>query len=278
MARIRTIKPSIFSSRTVSSWPRDVRWTFAGLMCYADDAGRGLDEARLIKAEVYPLDDAMTPRRIERHLDDICAGQDAPVCRYRIDGVGYLHFTKWGHQVINRPSRSKLPPCPIHDDGQGAFDLDGTGDSLSAHGGLTPGREGNKEEEGKRKGREGVRGSRRAAPEPPAEDPSPTQTLVAEWIDHSTPRPPGRVVGQVAREIKALLDEGQPYADVRAGLAAWARKGLHPSTLASVVHETRTTGGRRATTNDRVSDALALAARLAEQEQAGDVPQIGAAS
>lgn len=67
-----------------------------------------------------------------------------------------------------------------------------------------------------------------------------TGTLMAEWLEHSTPRPPGRVIGQVANEVKAMLDEGQPYDDVRNGLAAWARKGLHPSTLASVVHETRT--------------------------------------
>lgn len=66
------------------------------------------------------------------------------------------------------------------------------------------------------------------------------QTLVAEWIEHCATRPPQRVIGHVSKELKLLLDEGQPYDDVRAGLAAWARKGLHPSTLASVVHETRT--------------------------------------
>ena len=47
MARIRTIKPSIFSSLTVSSWPIEARWTFAGLLTYLDDAGRGIDEPRL---------------------------------------------------------------------------------------------------------------------------------------------------------------------------------------------------------------------------------------
>src|SRR5450830_1389666 len=55
VARIRTIKPSIFSSETVCSWPIPVRWTFAGLFTYLDDAGRGRDEPRLIKAELYPL-------------------------------------------------------------------------------------------------------------------------------------------------------------------------------------------------------------------------------
>jgi hypothetical protein len=63
------------------------------------------------------------------------------------------------------------------------------------------------------------------------------QTLVAEWIEHCDSRPPGRVVGQVAKELKALLDEGIEPQRVRAALAEWNRKGLHPSTLASVVHE-----------------------------------------
>jgi hypothetical protein len=66
------------------------------------------------------------------------------------------------------------------------------------------------------------------------------QNLVAEWVDHCNGgRPPGRVIGQVAREIGAMLTEGIPYADVRAGLQQWHTQGLHPSTLASVVHEIR---------------------------------------
>lgn len=63
------------------------------------------------------------------------------------------------------------------------------------------------------------------------------QTLIGEWIDHCRKRPPDRVIGQVGKELRALLAEGVDPADVRRGLAAWARKGLHPSTLASAVNE-----------------------------------------
>lgn len=70
------------------------------------------------------------------------------------------------------------------------------------------------------------------------EDHEPTaQTFVAEWIEHCDKRPPGRVIGQVAKELKALLAEGIEPARVRAALIEWNSKGLHPSTLASVVHE-----------------------------------------
>lgn len=63
------------------------------------------------------------------------------------------------------------------------------------------------------------------------------QPLIGEWIEHCTERPPGRVVGQVSKEIKAMLSEGIPAERVRVGLAEWQRKGLHASTLPSVVHE-----------------------------------------
>lgn len=114
MPRIRTIKPSIFSSLTVSSWPIPVRWTFAGLFTYLDDKGRGLDETRLIKSELYPLDDAMTIRKIDQHLKMIA--DSGPLCHYKVAGQSLIHIKSWReHQRINRPTPSKFPPCPKHE-------------------------------------------------------------------------------------------------------------------------------------------------------------------
>lgn len=62
-------------------------------------------------------------------------------------------------------------------------------------------------------------------------------TLVAEWVDHCPKRPPGQVVGQVAKSIDRMLAEGIDPADIRRGLSAWHTKGLSPSVLASVVNE-----------------------------------------
>lgn len=64
-----------------------------------------------------------------------------------------------------------------------------------------------------------------------------SQTLIAEWIDHCTSQPPRSVVGQVAKHVKAMLEEGIDPHLLRAGLAEWNRKGVHPSVLPSVVHE-----------------------------------------
>lgn len=95
------------------------------------------------------------------------------------------------------------------------------------------------------------------------------QTLVAEWIDHCPERPPSRVIGQVAKELQGMLNDGLPYPAVRAGLQQWQQRGLHPSTLASVVHEMRTATGRpaRPATSPGGFDPAAAIARAAAAQQ-----------
>lgn len=81
--------------------------------------------------------------------------------------------------------------------------------------------------------------------EAPAEDPGKTtaQTIVGEWLERCAERPPSRVIGQLSREIRVLLDDDQIHPDtVRRGIALWMQKNLHPSTLASVVNEVMNAG------------------------------------
>jgi len=72
-----------------------------------------------------------------------------------------------------------------------------------------------------------------------------------------------------------MLAEGMDATDLRRGLAAWSAKGLNASALPSVVNEVMNAqpslsrnGHRPSTTDAAVSQTLALAARLAEQEPA----------
>lgn len=116
MARIRTIKPALFTSRTVSTYSDPLFRTFAGLFCYVDDKGRGEDDSELIKAEVAPRIKKKTPKVIESHLCELAAGNDPPLCRYVVDGVPYLHLVNFlDHQRVNRPTPSRIPPCPLHE-------------------------------------------------------------------------------------------------------------------------------------------------------------------
>ncbi|MFJ2292141.1 hypothetical protein ACIOG7_10570 [Streptomyces sp. NPDC087894] len=81
--------------------------------------------------------------------------------------------------------------------------------------------------------------------EPAAEQPETVtaQTIVGEWLERAPKRPPGSVIGQVAKTIRVLLEEDRidPY-DIRRGIATWMSKGLHPATLPSVVNQVMNAG------------------------------------
>ena len=112
MARIRTIKPDAFKSYSLAQVSRGLRWTFAGLWTYADDDGRGRDDIRLIKAELYPLDDEVSLSILS---DDLAQLEKVGcICRYEVDGRSYFHVPGWDHQKISHPTPSKIPPCPGH--------------------------------------------------------------------------------------------------------------------------------------------------------------------
>jgi hypothetical protein len=78
-------------------------------------------------------------------------------------------------------------------------------------------------------------GAAEAAPQDPETVSS--QTIVAEWLERVAKRPPNSVIGQTAKQIKKLLDEGIAADDIRAGLARWMRKGSAPSAIPSFVNE-----------------------------------------
>jgi hypothetical protein len=68
-------------------------------------------------------------------------------------------------------------------------------------------------------------------PENPA-----TQKVIGNWIDHCDHRPPARVIGQVSKQVKELIEEGIDPAHVERGLAQWASKDLSPSLIPSLVN------------------------------------------
>lgn len=106
--------PSVRTSLVVAEWPRDVRLLWVYLWGYLDDFGRGVDDARLVKADCFPLDDDLSSAVIDDWLDMIASS--GPLCRYQVGGRRYIHACSWDeHQRPSHPTRSKLPECPIHD-------------------------------------------------------------------------------------------------------------------------------------------------------------------
>jgi hypothetical protein len=110
MARIRTIKPSFFTSETIGSLDdRDARLTFIGLWTHCDDEGRCIDSPRIIAGALWSLDDDVTFEAVDKHLAQ--CEERGLILRYQVAGKRLVQVTNWDeHQTINRPTPSKLPP------------------------------------------------------------------------------------------------------------------------------------------------------------------------
>jgi hypothetical protein len=230
MARIRSIKPAYFKSRSLARVARDARYLFAGLWTYCDDQGRGADDARSIKAEVFPLDDDMTPKAIEGLLQALV--KIGVIVRYEADGWRYLAVVNFGeHQRVNKPQPSQLPAPPVTPTGaRTTHSGNGAGTGPDEH--RTPtgwkgrGEGEGREEEGKGSTHTPRAGAREARddqpPAPPVDAPDPEP--YPEWRTFAaTPHADGaRPHAELVDEFYATL----PTAGLRRALAAIANKAL----------------------------------------------------
>ncbi|MFD3661213.1 hypothetical protein ACFWVF_11525 [Streptomyces sp. NPDC058659] len=267
MPRIRTIKPEAFSSESLAAVSLSAERTFFGLLTQADDQGRFRDQAAVIAGQLWSLRREHGPVEVEDDLTQLDGA--GLICRYEAgDGKRYLHIVTFAqHQKINRPSGGRNPPCPHHDLGhprEPSPQVQGTVTETSASrpGGLNEpsvngelaGQSDFPESSPQLRG--GLREPSRSAHGPdlgprnrdlgsnplggasaPAPDSVSAKHLIGEDAAACTHRPPQDVLGHLGREAKKLLAEGISPDHVRAGLALHRAKGLHPSTLPSLVHE-----------------------------------------
>lgn len=111
MARIRSIKPEFCTSEAIAALSIPCRLHFAMLWTYADDHGRGLDNPRLIKAALWPLDDDVDVNRIERWQQELADG--GRLIRYEAEGRLCFQITNWKeHQHPQKPKDSAIPEAP----------------------------------------------------------------------------------------------------------------------------------------------------------------------
>lgn len=213
MPRIRSIKPDFFTSLTIADLTYEQRLTFIGLWTHVDDEGRCVDDARLIKAALWPLDDR-TAADVEKDLGAL--SESSLILRYTLNQKRYLSVRSWSeHQKINRPTPSKLPPPP---DGP-IPDLTCTDeDSSTPHGGLTEGSLA--ERKGKEQGKEQGTG-KGTSPSPPAaasmrDDPGPA--FDEFW--HLYPRKAGK--SEAAKAWGKAIKDGADSTSLLAALKAHA--------------------------------------------------------
>src|SRR6187402_273504 len=104
MPRIRTIKPEFWRSEAIACLPFRTRLTFIGLWTYVDDNGVGIDNFKLIAAELFGLEE--DPREARNNTREDLARLHATgrIVRYTVGGKRYLSIVNWSeHQKIDRP-------------------------------------------------------------------------------------------------------------------------------------------------------------------------------
>lgn len=125
MARIRTIKPDFWTDEMLAECTIPARLLFIGTWNFADDKGNFQYSPKKIKMQVFPADNF----DVQPLLDELIA--HGLLREYVSNNVKYLHIKGFAkHQVINRPSHSKVPEPLITEVDDGI------------HGALLEGREG----------------------------------------------------------------------------------------------------------------------------------------
>jgi hypothetical protein len=119
MARIRSIKPGFGTSEAIAHLSLGCELHFAKLWTYADDEGRGLDNARLIKGAIWPLRDEVDVDQVEDWQGELArAGR---IVRYEAIGKRYFQVVNWDeHQKPQHPKASEYPPPPVENAHDGA--------------------------------------------------------------------------------------------------------------------------------------------------------------
>jgi len=107
MARIRTIKPSFWTSEQVVECSTNARLLFIGIWNFADDGGVIPASVKSLKMQIFPGDD-FSASEIQSWINELInAGL---IIEYQVDAKSYWAVSGWHHQKIDRPSVLYPPP------------------------------------------------------------------------------------------------------------------------------------------------------------------------
>jgi hypothetical protein len=108
MAQDRMLRAELRTSEKVNEWPIPVRFFWTQLWGYCDDHGRGRYDARLIKADTFPLDDEVSAEQVARWMRAL---EEARVIRaYSVGGKAYFECASWDeHQSIRHKKKTNIP-------------------------------------------------------------------------------------------------------------------------------------------------------------------------
>ena len=110
MARIRSLKPELPSSRKLAAAPIEARYTFILLISQADDEGFVRAEPRQLLGALYPHDEAVTPDDLEAWILALTRVNSIRL-RWTGDGARVIQVLGWTeHQSIKQAGKPKISP------------------------------------------------------------------------------------------------------------------------------------------------------------------------
>lgn len=275
MARIRSIKPEITESETLAELPLAVCWTFACLWPHCDDRGRRKAQPRLVKADLYPMRDDVTADDVAEHLT-LLSEADV-ICLYTgCDGKPYMHVVNWDeHQKVDRPSKSRIPPCREHEAESDCAKHEG--DCTSSRLTLAEPSASPREtaSTGSRTLDLGPRtvdlGPVDLAPTKPSRKADEIWDALLAACNVDAGSVPDSARGAYNRAVKDLRGIGATPDEIRRRAAIYRRRwpdmALTPTALTRRWAELVDLPARQSTTDARVADGLALAAKYRAQEE-----------
>lgn len=117
MARKRMISPEIWESQSFGELDLLGKVMYIGMISHADDEGRGILSAQLLKSKILPYD-VVRNADVEKALEDI--GNKTSTLYYEVNGKSYYYLENWSKwQYIQKPIPSKLPSPPLRGEGEG---------------------------------------------------------------------------------------------------------------------------------------------------------------
>jgi hypothetical protein len=108
VARIRTIKPELWTDERITECSMPARLLFIGMLNFSDDNGNMSHSAKRLKMQVFPSDDIDVAPLLEELISE------GMLLSYSVRGENYLHIKGFKkHQVINKPTQSTTPKPPL---------------------------------------------------------------------------------------------------------------------------------------------------------------------
>src|SRR2546421_12208010 len=108
MPRIRSIKPSLPGSFSLSRVSIPARYLFTAMLTLADDEGRLQDSPKQIVGDLFPHDRGVHVGHVKRWIDEL--ERVGSVQRYTAGQGRYLCYPNWhDHQRISHPRPSTFP-------------------------------------------------------------------------------------------------------------------------------------------------------------------------